>query len=154
MHATTYSFCPKLMFKFPDIIGFYSVVEAIRRASDAFLSSPSALFSRALLANPRAMGAACPSSLKLARTIADLVIPPDNDNLILELGGGTGIVTKALLQLYSADKLLAAANFDFSATPRKSIGAKTRRHKSKKSVVPAMAISFPLCLRVSSSGNR
>ena len=91
-------FIPNLMFRFPYIIGFYSVVEAIRRASDAFLSSPTALFSRALLANPRAMGAACPSSVKLARTIANLVIPPDNDSLVLELGGGTGIVTKALLQ--------------------------------------------------------
>ena len=44
------------MFRFPDIIGFYSVAMAIRRASDAFLSSPPALFSRDLLANPRAMG--------------------------------------------------------------------------------------------------
>ncbi|MDO8948217.1 MAG: rRNA adenine N-6-methyltransferase family protein [Desulfocapsaceae bacterium] len=105
-------FTSKLMFRIPDIIGFYSVVEAIRRASDAFLSSPSALFSRALLANPRAMGAACPSSLKLARTIADLVIPPDNDSLILELGGGTGIVTKALLQNGVAPNKLVVVELD------------------------------------------
>jgi phosphatidylethanolamine/phosphatidyl-N-methylethanolamine N-methyltransferase len=106
------NFIHNLMFRFPYIIGFYSVVEAIRRASDAFLSSPTALFSRALLTNPRAMGAACPSSVKLARTIANLVIPPDNDSLVLELGGGTGIVTKALLQHGVAPAKLVVVELD------------------------------------------
>ena len=105
-------FTPNLVFRFPYSIAFYSAVEAIRRASDAFLSSPTALFSRALLANPRAMGAACPSSVRLARTIANLVIPPDNDCLVLELGGGTGIVTKALLQHGVAPNKLVVVELD------------------------------------------
>ncbi len=100
-------FTSKFLIRFPEIVGLFSVSEAIRRVSGALLSSPCALFSRALLANPRAMGAACPSSYKLARTIADLVMPPDDDSLVLELGGGTGVVTKALLQRGIApDKLV------------------------------------------------
>lgn len=106
------NFITNIMLRFPTVIGFYSVVEAIRRASDALLSSPTALFSRALLANPRAIGAACPSSVKLARTIANLVIPPDNDSLVLELGGGTGIVTKALLQHGVAPAKLVVVELD------------------------------------------
>lgn len=55
---------------FLDIIGLDLAFETIRRANDAFLSSPPILFSRAFLANPRAVGAACPSSSRLARTIS------------------------------------------------------------------------------------
>lgn len=55
------------------------------------------LFTRAIIANPRAVGAACPSSSKLARAIADQVRLP-SEGLILELGGGTGAVTAALLR--------------------------------------------------------
>ena len=106
------NFIANPMFRIPYIIGFYSVSETIRRVSDALLSSPPALFSRALLANPRAMGAACPSSFKLARAIADLVVPPDNDSLVLELGGGTGIVTKALLQRGVAPDKLVVVELD------------------------------------------
>jgi len=106
------NFTSKFLVRFPEIVGFYSVSEAIRRVSDALLSSSPALFSRALLANPRAMGAACPSSLKLARTIADLVIPPDDDSLVLELGGGTGTVTKALLQRGVAPDKLVVVELD------------------------------------------
>lgn len=58
------------------------------------------------------MGDACPSSLKLARTIADLVIPPDDDSLVLELGGGTGIVTKVLLQRGVAPDKLVVVELD------------------------------------------
>lgn len=105
-------FIPNLGFRFPYILALYSTVEAIRRASDAFLSSPSVLFSRALIANPRAIGAACPSSARLARTIANLVIPNDNDSLVLELGGGTGIVTKALLQHGVAPSKLVVVELD------------------------------------------
>ena len=93
-------FTSKFWARFPEIIGFYSVSVAIRRVSAALISSSPALFCRALFANPRAMGAACPSSLKLARAIADLVIPPGDDSLVLERGGGTGVVTKALFDLW------------------------------------------------------
>ncbi|MDK9707602.1 MAG: hypothetical protein OEL83_11195 [Desulforhopalus sp.] len=106
------NFIPNPMFRIPYIIGFYSVSEAIRRVSDALFSSSPAVFSRALLANPRAIGAACPSSLKLARTIADLVTLPDDDSLVLELGGGTGIVTKALLQRGVAPDKLVVVELD------------------------------------------
>lgn len=106
------NFIPNLMFRFPYVIGYYLVVEAIRRASENCISSPTALFFRAVLANPRVMGAACPSSVKLAQSIANLVIPPDNDSLVLELGGGTGIVTNALLQHGVAPAKLVVVELD------------------------------------------
>jgi hypothetical protein len=62
-------FLPKLLLRFPEFIGLLSAIETFRRAGDAFLASPPLLFSRALVANPRAIGAACPSSVKLAKTM-------------------------------------------------------------------------------------
>ncbi|RUQ33916.1 MAG: methyltransferase domain-containing protein [Candidatus Competibacteraceae bacterium] len=56
-----------------------------------------ALFARELLANPRAMGAACPSMPALAGCMASCV-PLNRDGLVVELGGGTGAVTAALLR--------------------------------------------------------
>jgi phospholipid N-methyltransferase len=103
---------PKLLIRFPEFFGLFSAIETLRRASDVFLASPPVLFSRALIANPRAIGAACPSSLKLARTIADLVTPPDDDGLVLELGGGTGMVTAALLQRGVAPEKLVVVELD------------------------------------------
>lgn len=55
------------------------------------------LFGSELLANPRAMGAACPSSPLLARRIASLVGRPCN-SYVLELGAGTGAITAGLLR--------------------------------------------------------
>lgn len=55
------------------------------------------LFGREILANPRAMGAICPSSPKLARHMAAQV-PLHGEGLVVELGGGTGTVTAALLE--------------------------------------------------------
>jgi phosphatidylethanolamine/phosphatidyl-N-methylethanolamine N-methyltransferase len=103
---------PKLLIKFPDFFGFFAAGKTIRRAKNAFFSSPSALFSRALLTNPRSIGAACPSSLRLARTIAGLVTPPDDNGVVLELGGGTGMVTKALLQRGVAPDKLVVIELD------------------------------------------
>lgn len=54
------------------------------------------LFLREIASNPRAMGAAWPSSKKLAQRIAAQV--PDGPGLVIELGGGTGVVTQALLK--------------------------------------------------------
>ncbi|MCK5717336.1 MAG: methyltransferase domain-containing protein [Thiomargarita sp.] len=54
------------------------------------------LFARETLRNPRQMGAGWPSTPQLARVLAHYVPLTDN-GLIVELGGGTGIVTKALL---------------------------------------------------------
>ncbi|MBK8183783.1 MAG: methyltransferase domain-containing protein [Candidatus Competibacteraceae bacterium] len=56
-----------------------------------------ALFAREILANPRAMGAACPSAPLLAACMASRV-PMNRDGLVIEVGGGTGAVTAALLK--------------------------------------------------------
>lgn len=56
------------------------------------------LFGAELLANPRAIGAACPSSPLLARRIAKLVRRPDQSSYVLELGAGTGSITHGLLR--------------------------------------------------------
>lgn len=70
---------------------------AIAMTGKKFFSLSPFLFARAILDNPRAVGAACPSSHKLARAIAEQVQLPC-DGLIVELGAGTGAVTAALLR--------------------------------------------------------
>lgn len=55
------------------------------------------LFGAELLANPRAIGAACPSSPLLARRIASLV-GHSQHSYVLELGAGTGAITSGLLR--------------------------------------------------------
>lgn len=66
-----------------------------------FLQNPGAaslaLFTQEILANPRAMGAACPSTPALASSMAARV-PLEREGLVVELGGGTGAVTAALLE--------------------------------------------------------
>ena len=63
-------------------------------------------FSKATLSNPRAVGAACPSSPFLAREMARQV-DINSDGYIIELGGGTGMITRALLEHgVSPDKLI------------------------------------------------
>lgn len=73
----------------------------MKRLVKVFLRSPGAaslaLFTRELWANPRAMGAACPSAPALASGMAARV-PLERDGLVVELGGGTGAVTAALLK--------------------------------------------------------
>jgi phospholipid N-methyltransferase len=59
---------------------------------------PWLLFAREIWRNPRAMGAALPSSPQLAQAMAKLIPQPDKQTLVVELGAGTGIVTTALLQ--------------------------------------------------------
>lgn len=53
-------------------------------------------FSGELLRAPRQVGAVCPSSKSLGRAMAEAVDPTD-DRLVVELGAGTGSVTRALL---------------------------------------------------------
>jgi phosphatidylethanolamine/phosphatidyl-N-methylethanolamine N-methyltransferase len=55
------------------------------------------LFLRELIANPRSVGAACPSSKGLAKTMASF-IPEREDGYIVEVGAGTGVVTSAILE--------------------------------------------------------
>lgn len=52
-------------------------------------------FGREILDSPRSMGAICPSSPALARRMANLIEP--GSGKVVELGGGTGTVTSALL---------------------------------------------------------
>jgi phosphatidylethanolamine/phosphatidyl-N-methylethanolamine N-methyltransferase len=59
---------------------------------------PWLLFARETWRNPRTMGTVWASSSQLARTIANLVPPPTERGLIIELGAGTGVITEALLQ--------------------------------------------------------
>lgn len=108
------AFCQPL-FIAPQRIGRNLSRGSIIQAGRGLLASSPLLFTRALLANPRAVGAACPSSAALARTIADQVQLPCS-GLIVELGGGTGAVTAALLRrgvdpsqlvVVEQDKLLA-----------------------------------------------
>jgi len=54
-------------------------------------------FTKATISNPRAIGAACPSSPFLARAMAQQV-ETNADGYVIELGGGTGMITRALLQ--------------------------------------------------------
>ena len=53
-------------------------------------------FYKELLTNPKAVGAICPSSKRLARATA-ACIPTSETGLIVEFGGGTGVFTQALL---------------------------------------------------------
>lgn len=57
-----------------------------------------ALFMREILIDPRAMGAALPSSRRLAYNVANHVSPGVETGLVVELGAGTGVVTAALLE--------------------------------------------------------
>jgi phosphatidylethanolamine/phosphatidyl-N-methylethanolamine N-methyltransferase len=55
------------------------------------------LFAREMFSQPATVGAVWPSSGRLARSVASRV-PRHGDGLVVELGGGTGAVTHALLQ--------------------------------------------------------
>ena len=55
------------------------------------------LFAREILRNPRTMGAGLPSTPRLARNMANFV-PICENELVVELGAGTGVITEALLK--------------------------------------------------------
>jgi phosphatidylethanolamine/phosphatidyl-N-methylethanolamine N-methyltransferase len=69
----------------------------ISRFANAWLSCAPWVFAREMLSQPAAVGAIWPSSGRLARSLASRV-PLHGDGLVVELGGGTGVVTRALLQ--------------------------------------------------------
>lgn len=54
-------------------------------------------FLKAAILNPREVGSGCPSSSYLANAMAK-EISNHSDGIIVELGGGTGAITRALLQ--------------------------------------------------------
>src|SRR3712207_2987588 len=69
--------------------------------------SNAALFFRRWLANPLQMGSVVPSSPALCRRIAALVTRSP-DEAVLDLGAGTGVVSRALLDSgVPSDRLLA-----------------------------------------------
>jgi phospholipid N-methyltransferase len=76
-----------------------SIREIPQRGKKRSQSQPPAwiLFTREILRTPRTMGTGCPSSRRLAKAMASFV-PLTKSKLVVELGSGTGVVTKALLQ--------------------------------------------------------
>lgn len=73
-----------------------------RRAVNDWLS-----FAQRMARNPRAVGAVSPSGPALAQAMA-AEVDPDSPGRILELGPGTGAITRALLDRgVPADKILA-----------------------------------------------
>ena len=72
-------------------------VALARRLANARHSCAPWLFARQMLTEPASVGAIWPSSRRLARNVASRV-PRHGDGLVVELGGGTGAVTNALLQ--------------------------------------------------------
>lgn len=76
-----------------------------RRVAHYFKNLAPGIFLQELCAKPGAIGAICPSSPYLARRMAQQV--PDGDGLVIELGGGTGVITRALLERgIPADRLI------------------------------------------------
>jgi phospholipid N-methyltransferase len=73
-----------------------SCARALRNAAADFQRSAAGIFLREFAAQPRTVGAVWPSSSRLARDMASSV-PLSGSGLVVELGAGTGTVTKALL---------------------------------------------------------
>jgi phospholipid N-methyltransferase len=73
-----------------------NVMRMWRAARHAVVQSPYSLFWRELAANPGQIGAICASSPRLAARMAAWV-DPTAPGLVVELGGGTGVITAALL---------------------------------------------------------
>ena len=69
------------------------------------------LFLRGLIANPANVGAIAPSSPALARAVAAQV-DPDSDGPVLELGPGTGSMTRELLKRGIAPERMVAIEWD------------------------------------------
>ena len=67
-----------------------------RAVGRAVARSPQSLFLRELVAQPGSVGAICASSPRLAARMASHV-DPATAGLVVELGGGTGVITSALL---------------------------------------------------------
>jgi phosphatidylethanolamine/phosphatidyl-N-methylethanolamine N-methyltransferase len=65
--------------------------------SRSFMGSAPILFLKRWLKDPLRIGAIAPSSRELAAAMARLV-PADSQDPVIELGGGTGVITQALLE--------------------------------------------------------
>ncbi|WP_244497775.1 class I SAM-dependent methyltransferase [Aureimonas sp. AU40] len=67
------------------------------QASKSKTASPEAHFLREWLRRPLKVGAVSPSSRALADRMASFVMLPGENGVVVELGPGTGVVTRALL---------------------------------------------------------
>ncbi len=75
------------------------------------ISREQRLFFRLWLRNPRRIGAIVPSSRRLADAMARLV-PAGSHSPVIELGGGTGVITDALLRAGIAPSRLVVVERD------------------------------------------
>jgi phospholipid N-methyltransferase len=86
--------------------------DAMIRKPSPFAKSPLVLFAKEILQNPRAVGAACPSSPQLAKAVAKFVPliagQGQGQGLIVDLGAGTGVMTKALIKRGIAPERIVA----------------------------------------------
>src|SRR5690606_41168729 len=79
--------------------GFGRLKKTVRRSRPL-------MFVNELMHQPKFTGAICPSSRKLGRYMAKH-IPLNHDGIVIELGGGTGVITQAILDHgVPADKLI------------------------------------------------
>lgn len=79
---------------------------SLRRHEAAHAISNMPLFFRRWLADPLQMGSIVPSSRTLSSRIADLAAA-DGDGVVLEIGAGTGVISRALLEAGVAPERLA-----------------------------------------------
>jgi phospholipid N-methyltransferase len=68
------------------------------RPDERYLMNENIQFLQAFLKNPLKVGAVAPSSPDLAWQMLDGVLP-DRDNIIIELGVGTGAITKHIVEI-------------------------------------------------------
>ncbi len=126
-----------------------------QRFSQYFKNIAPGIFLQELLNRPGAIGAICPSSRFLARRMARQ-IPASEDGLIIELGGGTGVITRALLDHGVAPERLKVIEFSspFVQTLRERFPQVEVIHGNaadlcelipKKTKVRAIVSSLPLC---------
>lgn len=81
-----------------------------QRVSQYFKNIAPGIFLQELFNRPGAIGAICPSSRYLARQMARQ-LPESDEGLIIELGGGTGVITRALLDHGVAPERLKVIEF-------------------------------------------
>lgn len=112
----------------------------VARVGRAVARSPRTLFLRELVVRPSAMGAICASSPRLAACMAAWVDPRRAQGWVVELGAGTGVITRALLARGVAPERLVA----LERSPR--LAAHLRQHFPGIRVVQGDAADLPALL--------